>query len=428
NLHSFVRASGKSTVLDRLEEIFISPVFDTLRSNYSSEQQFRENIIKIIVPIQGDVSQDNFGMSPEDMDMILSDTKVFIHSAASIRFDEPILIPFNINTRGTMRALDIAKRMPLLASFVHVSTAFVVTNYHSSRTMESAPDFTLGNPREVFEMLVNASKEEAALFEETALKSYPNTYGVAKVLSECMIHERYNDLGFPVVIVRPTAICSSMSEPFPGWTLGLGSVHFISKSVGLEYIQNFAGRMSNKLDVIPIDYVCKTILAAATVANSSMTYPLTFHVGTSHNNAILLEDMCKHIVSYWKYAPVPQKRISNDIRLGFHSIDELDRLFDQRYGGKLHHAMETGDSKTVNRLQGIYEKSRLFLYYFTEAHVFDMTNAIQLDDTAPYELQSGLRFQLNWSDYMYRVCYGVHKYLMGGIVRFPPVNQTVSRL
>ncbi|KAF9425006.1 cyclin-dependent kinase inhibitor far1 [Entomortierella beljakovae] len=294
--------------------------------------------------------------------------------------------------------------------------------------MESAPDFKLGNPREVFEMLDNASKEEAALFEETALKSYPNTYSVTKVLTECMIHDMYNDLGFPVVIVRPTAICSAMSEPFPGWTLGFGSVHIVVKLVGLGYIQDFAGNTTNKTDLVPIDYVCKTILAAVTAANSSMTHPLTFHVGTSHNNAILLEDLSKHIVGYWKHAPVPQKRISNDIRMELHSLDDLDKLFDQRYGEKFYHALKTGDSKTVKLLQGIYEKSRIRLCYFTQTYIFDMTNAIQLDDTAPYELQSGLKFQLNWSDYMYRVCYGVHKYLMGGIVRFPPVSQTVSRL
>lgn len=47
------------------------------------------------------------------------------HVAASVRFDDPLKKAILLNTRGTREICEMARRIPKLKSFVHVSTAFI---------------------------------------------------------------------------------------------------------------------------------------------------------------------------------------------------------------------------------------------------------------------------------------------------------------
>ena len=46
------------------------------------------------------------------------------HFAATLRLEAPLKEGLEMNTKGTLRVLAIAKRMKNLVSFVHLSTAF----------------------------------------------------------------------------------------------------------------------------------------------------------------------------------------------------------------------------------------------------------------------------------------------------------------
>lgn len=51
------------------------------------------------------------------------------HFAASLRLEAPLKEGLEMNTRGTLRVLEIAKKIKKLISFVHLSTAFCYPDY-----------------------------------------------------------------------------------------------------------------------------------------------------------------------------------------------------------------------------------------------------------------------------------------------------------
>ncbi|KAF9415356.1 cyclin-dependent kinase inhibitor far1 [Entomortierella beljakovae] len=381
-VYILLRVSSDSTIQARLDEVVNSRIFDTLRSNYPTKELFQKKVVSRIVPIQGDVSLDSYGISPENMRMIQSDTSVFIHSAASVRFDEPLYIPFNMNTLGTMRGLDIANGMPYLASFVHVSTAYLWPDGFPSNCQEKITPFLMGDHEKIFKALTKMSKKEMEEYGETeVLKVFPTTYMFSKAMAECMIKSWYKNIKFPIVVVRPASVCAAISEPCAGWTQGLGAFNFIVKSCALGRVQEWGGTPDTKMDYVPVDYVSKITLSAAVAANRSAEEPVVFHAGISHINPIKLSDVGNHLERYWRSVPPPRKRSSNDIRCEYYPIEVFDKRFEKRFGSKIRAAEQAGNEKTVKNFKLLYAKSIVQLVFQSNNWIFEANNTIQLDES-----------------------------------------------
>lgn len=43
-----------------------------------------------ILPVKGDIAEENLGMSDEDWEMLQEDVEIVFHSAATVRFDEDL--------------------------------------------------------------------------------------------------------------------------------------------------------------------------------------------------------------------------------------------------------------------------------------------------------------------------------------------------
>lgn len=54
---------------------------------------------------------------------------IIFHFAASLRLEAPLKEGLEMNTKGTMRVLEMAKKMKSLVSFIHLSTAFCYPDY-----------------------------------------------------------------------------------------------------------------------------------------------------------------------------------------------------------------------------------------------------------------------------------------------------------
>ncbi len=48
------------------------------------------NILSLVHPIEGDLNLPNFGLSVNDEEMLIETCHIVFHSAATIRFDEPL--------------------------------------------------------------------------------------------------------------------------------------------------------------------------------------------------------------------------------------------------------------------------------------------------------------------------------------------------
>lgn len=70
------------------------------------------------------MSLPELGLSPEDKAMLMQRVNIVFHSAATVRFDEPLKVAVNLNTKGTDRMIELCKSMSNLVSIIHVSTAY----------------------------------------------------------------------------------------------------------------------------------------------------------------------------------------------------------------------------------------------------------------------------------------------------------------
>lgn len=83
-------------------------LFDTLKRTQPGLLE------KKLIPIDGDVSQLNLGISLNDRETLIKDVDLFFHVASSIRFIEPIKNAITINIRGTREICALALEMSKL--------------------------------------------------------------------------------------------------------------------------------------------------------------------------------------------------------------------------------------------------------------------------------------------------------------------------
>ncbi|KAK1117620.1 hypothetical protein K0M31_015793 [Melipona bicolor] len=77
--------------------------------------------------MQGDVNLPDLGLSPKDRIMLIENVNIVFHLAATVRFNEPLNVAVNVNTKGTAHVIQLEQRNKELKhaiSVVYVSTAY----------------------------------------------------------------------------------------------------------------------------------------------------------------------------------------------------------------------------------------------------------------------------------------------------------------
>lgn len=75
-----------------------------------------------IVPINGDISLPQFGISDEDERKLIDEVSVVFHCAARVRFDDDLKAALDSNVSGPKRMAELCRKMPLLK----VCTSFIL--------------------------------------------------------------------------------------------------------------------------------------------------------------------------------------------------------------------------------------------------------------------------------------------------------------
>ena len=120
-----------------------------------------------------------------------------------------------MNVEGTSWVVSLARKMPQLSAFVHVSTAYshcyrqsITETFYSTETV----------PQDMIK-LCQETKDKSVLDAPEATKKligqFPNTYTFTKALAEQLLQEEASDL--PLAIVRPSIVIAAWKEPIPGW-------------------------------------------------------------------------------------------------------------------------------------------------------------------------------------------------------------------
>ncbi|XP_046742047.1 fatty acyl-CoA reductase wat-like [Diprion similis] len=249
-LFLLLRAKKGKSPQDRFKELFDDVVFDRMKRE-------KPGFARKVRLIEGDVGQVGLGLAPEQRELLRA-TNVVIHGAATVRFDETLRTATNINVRGTKEMLRLAKEMPNLKAFVHISTAY-------SNCVREFIDEKFYPPPIDSDKLLNLVEilDDAPLQHLTPvlLGKYPNTYAFSKAVAEDVI--RRNDHRLPVCVVRPSIVIATSKEPVAGWINNVYGATGIVVGAAVGLLRTLHCDPDMIADLIPADYVINNVIVAA---------------------------------------------------------------------------------------------------------------------------------------------------------------------
>ncbi|EDW84718.2 uncharacterized protein Dwil_GK12983 [Drosophila willistoni] len=279
-IYMLIRNKRGRELQERIETWGKDPVFNVLLET-------KPNALDRICPIAGDcLESENLGISEKDRQTLASNVQIVIHSAATVRFDEKLSYALAINVRGTEQMLRIAKTMPHLESFLHISTAF--SNCVQLHTEEKFyPDNLTCSAKSVLNLSKQISDELLDNMTSTLMGGYPNTYAYTKGLAENLILDEAGQL--PMSVLRPTFIMPAYKEPLPGYIDNFyGPIGYIY-GVGMGVLRVALHDVNVRCSFTPVDYSANLALTAIweTAKNPIQSTPKIYNLTPSDNNYIL---------------------------------------------------------------------------------------------------------------------------------------------
>ena len=104
-IYIFIRPRKGSSVQERFrKEIIESPCFDRLRDMHPSI------FLEKIVPMGGDMLKDRVVLDEADERELIENVNVVMNSAASVDFNQRLDQALQINTLGTLRVIELARK------------------------------------------------------------------------------------------------------------------------------------------------------------------------------------------------------------------------------------------------------------------------------------------------------------------------------
>ncbi|XGW33416.1 hypothetical protein V3C99_017662 [Haemonchus contortus] len=403
-----IRPANGLSPKERLEKVLQDPLFSRLREH--KPQMFSK-----LVPIAGDLMENNLGLNQHDMQSICDQVSIVIHSAATVKFDEQLRDAVEMNVVGTTRLVALCHKMQKLIALVHVSTAYA--NCDRAETEEKVYDPPVA-PQKLMEAIEWMDDEMITLITPKLLGKRPNTYTLTKALAETQLVEDAKQL--PVIIIRPSIVGAMWKDPLPGWTDNINGPTGIFAAVGKGVLTNMCGSESSKADIIPVDIVANMIIVAA-AHRATTTYETipVMHCASGDLNALKWEKVVNFLEQFYHEYPMEQCFAIPSTR--FHSSR---KMFELNYYIKHHIPASTLDF--INGLLGRKKRNvRLYarvwrmieaLHYFTtHGWTFQTKNLPKLWDSMTTHDQQLFNFdvrQLDWDSYLFDYVMGIKKYIL----------------
>jgi alcohol-forming fatty acyl-CoA reductase len=213
-----------------------------------------ETLRKITV-IDGDCSEVNLGMSDETRARLCEKLTMIFHFAATTRFDEKLK---TANLRGTLEMLKLARECKSIKLFCHISTAYCHLDV-SNLIEKSYPPSV--NPHELMSIVDRLTENEAELIKSKYLNEFiPNTYVLTKSLAEAIVVEALEIHKLPVMIVRPSIITPTLSDPQAGWVNDYNGLGGLLIAIGKGVLRSVYCNEEYHGDFIPVDIAIHGIM------------------------------------------------------------------------------------------------------------------------------------------------------------------------
>ncbi|KAK5638619.1 hypothetical protein RI129_012914 [Pyrocoelia pectoralis] len=250
-IYMLVRPKRGETSEKRMEEFFDNALFARLMVE-------RPDSINKLYMMQGDCELPNLGLSSSDRELLRLEVNCVFHVAATVRFNEKLQKATYVNVRATRDLLRLAKQMPKLKSFIHISTAY---SFCVNDIIREEVDTVSITANDLIKLVENTNEKQVIAVTPTITEPWPNTYTLTKAVAEKLIETEGGEL--PIGIVRPSIVLATAKEPVSGWIdnfYGPTAV-FLGVAMGIIRIVQCAGNCL--VDSVPVDYLVNNVISAA---------------------------------------------------------------------------------------------------------------------------------------------------------------------
>ncbi|XP_057772194.1 fatty acyl-CoA reductase 2, chloroplastic-like [Salvia miltiorrhiza] len=326
-IYVLVKADDPEAAIDRVQkELINSDLFESIQEIHGKDYQ--EFMKEKLVAVVGNIYEPNLGMDSDSARAIMEDVNVIIQSAAVTTVNERYDVLLDANVNGPQILMRFAKTCKNLELLVHVSTVYVNgekeglvlekpliigenrRNDNGEIGPTSFPPLDIGDELN----LVLRSRTAASNFDTTKdmkrlgmerarLYGWYNAYHLTKAMAEMVIHETRGDI--PVLIIRPSLIESCYREPYPGWIQGNRMLDPLIISYGKGQLPAFLCKPDTPLDVIPLDLVVNTMIAAIAKHGYTRKSELNvYQLASSLVNPLRFSDFFEYIGDYFSSDPL----------------------------------------------------------------------------------------------------------------------------
>lgn len=251
SIYILLRTKKNVDPCDRLDELIRSKIFDRVR-------EMNANLLNKVVVIPGDIVLPGLGISNANIELLSQEVSIVFHSAATVKFDEPMRTSINFNALGTRHMLELCRKMKKLEAFVHVSTAYSNCDRHD--VGEQFYPITVPYQK-IIELNEWMDDETLAAVTPQLLGNRPNTYTYTKALAETLLLNEKGSL--PVAIVRPSIVTAAWREPYPGWVDNINGPTGMVLASGKGLLRTMLYDSKACADIIPVDMVINLMIAVA---------------------------------------------------------------------------------------------------------------------------------------------------------------------
>lgn len=407
-VYLLLRSKEGQNPKQRLDELLNAKIFDKIKKE-------QPNVLTKLVPIHGDLTASELGIGQSDITLLINTVSVVFHSAATVKFDEPLRLSVELNVLGTRRLVNLCHKMVHLEALVHVSTAYCNCDREDIEEIIYPAPVT---PQKIIDATEWMNSELMTALTPHLIKGRPNTYTFTKALAENLLIEECGNL--PVAIVRPSIVTAAWREPIPGWVDNLNGPTGLLVATTKGMLQTLHCRCNGVADLIPVDVVINLMIAVAWNTaihrtNNNMIYHCTSGTtnqitwGKLHRIALpyIIQNPSAEVFQY-PGATFKNSRLLNNICVLFyhHVPAYLTDIVAFLIGRK---------PKMVKLYQKLHRAIQSLNYFTTHEWKFHCNNQFMLMDRMSEKDKQIFNFdikQLNWSSYWQDYVLGARQFIL----------------
>ncbi|KZV23403.1 fatty acyl-CoA reductase 2-like [Dorcoceras hygrometricum] len=286
-------------------------------------------------------------MDNDSVNTVMKEVHVIIESAACTNLNDRYDLLIDSNAIAPQRLMRFGKSCKNLKLFAHISTAYVsgkreglvleepLTMGENMRKVEDengpCPFPRLDLSDELLLLMRSGAFSQDQNIDVKYLKKlaleraesygWNDPYQMTKAMGEMVIHEIRGEV--PTVIIRPSIIESCYQDPFPGWIQGNRVADPLILSFGKGQFPAYMGDPQVTVDMIPVDLVVNTTIAAIAKHGISEKPELNvYHAASGDRNPLKLDDFFEIIYEYFSTSKCEKVNRIRRIKF-FNNFNEL---------------------------------------------------------------------------------------------------------